>query len=64
MLYHEMLQNYLPPSIVIPFQDNNGVSACHLLPILLPKGMHREDFMAHMKTYGIQTSIHYPPVHL
>ena len=51
------------PSIVIPFQGHAGESACHLLPILLPHGMPRVSFMEAMKARGIQTSIHYPPIH-
>ncbi len=61
-LYHELLQE-LCPSVGIPFQKHPGVSACHLLPILLPEGAGREAFMEQMKSRGIQTSIHYPPIH-
>ena len=31
--------------------------------MLLPPGADRPRFMAEMKARGIQTSIHYPPVH-
>jgi dTDP-4-amino-4,6-dideoxygalactose transaminase len=62
-LYHEVLEE-LCPSVGLPFQEHPGVSACHLLPILLPQGTPREAFMEGMKSSGIQTSIHYPPVHL
>jgi dTDP-4-amino-4,6-dideoxygalactose transaminase len=62
-LYHEMLHE-MCPTVVVPFQEHAGVSACHLLPILLPEDLQRESFMAQMKAHGIQTSIHYPPVHL
>ena len=61
-LYHELL-NELCPSVGLPFQRHAGRSACHLLPILLPQGMRREDVMEQMKVRGVQTSIHYPPVH-
>ncbi len=61
-LYHELLQE-LCPEITLPFQDHPGVSACHLLPILLPEGTDRTRFMEQMKSQGVQTSIHYPPVH-
>jgi dTDP-4-amino-4,6-dideoxygalactose transaminase len=33
------------------------------LPILRPPGSNRLGFMEHMKSHGIQTSIHYPPIH-
>lgn len=62
-LYRELLAE-LCPAIAVPFRDHMGESACHLLPILLPEGSAREPFMDAMKGRGIQTSIHYPPVHL
>ena len=47
----------------LPFQDTECGSACHLFPIVLPPGMDRQAFMEGMKADGIQTSIHYPPIH-
>jgi dTDP-4-amino-4,6-dideoxygalactose transaminase len=61
-LYREFLQE-LTPEVILPFEKTVGVSACHLFPIILPKDIHREAFMERMKLAGIQTSIHYPPVH-
>jgi dTDP-4-amino-4,6-dideoxygalactose transaminase len=61
-IYREQLEE-LAPQIVVPFNKMRGVSACHLLPILLPRGSDRINFMEHMKSRGIQTSIHYPPIH-
>lgn len=37
--------------------------AHHLMPVLLPKGADRMAFAAKLKEQGIQTSLHYPPVH-
>ncbi len=37
--------------------------ACHLLPILLPEGANREEFMTGLRERGVQSSIHYPPIH-
>ncbi|MDJ0875050.1 MAG: DegT/DnrJ/EryC1/StrS family aminotransferase [Desulfobacterales bacterium] len=51
-------------ALTIPFLAPRGESACHIVPILLNDEKCRPDFMAHMKANGIQTSIHYPPVHL
>ena len=62
-LYHELLQE-LCPEVGVPFQEHPGISACHLLPILLPEGVQRESCMERMKSAGVQTSIHYPPIHL
>ena len=61
-LYHELLQE-LCPAVGIPFREHPGISACHLLPILLPVGTLREACMEQMKSRGIQTSIHYPLIH-
>lgn len=61
-LYRHLLQE-MCPDVIVPFTDHPGVSACHLMPVLLPEGARRERFMEAMKARGIQTSIHYPPVH-
>jgi dTDP-4-amino-4,6-dideoxygalactose transaminase len=59
--YRERLQGVagltLPPSSRI---EN---AACHLLPVILPPGTDRTGFMAALAEQGIQTSVHYPPVH-
>jgi len=61
-IYRDALQE-LVSQVDIPFQNHAGKTAAHLMPILLPKEMKREEFMGRMKEQGIQTSIHYPPVH-
>jgi dTDP-4-amino-4,6-dideoxygalactose transaminase len=61
-LYHDLLGE-LCPEVGIPFEKHPGISACHLLPVLLPRGIQREAFMGQLKSAGIQTSIHYPPIH-
>ena len=61
-LYHEMLQEMVP-QISLPFSTHAGISAAHLMPILLPRSANRANFMEQLKTHGIQTSIHYPPIH-
>jgi dTDP-4-amino-4,6-dideoxygalactose transaminase len=60
--YIELLQE-LTPSITIPFVNHPGLSAAHIMPILLPPGCNRVNFMEYLKLQGIQTSIHYPPIH-
>jgi dTDP-4-amino-4,6-dideoxygalactose transaminase len=47
----------------LPFRDCSGQPAYHIFPILLPEGVDRINFIEVMKLGGIQTSIHYPPVH-
>lgn len=51
-------------NVVLPFLDREGVPAFHLLPLILPQDVDRLRFMDRMKQDGIQTSIHYPPIHL
>jgi len=60
--YRDLLRESAP-EIGIPFDDHPGVSAAHIMPILLPSRTNRFEFMEHMKSQGIQTSIHYPPIH-
>jgi len=61
VFYHELLAE-LVPQVGLPFAGKQPGAACHILPVLLPEGTHRPDFMDAMKTRGIQTSIHYPPI--
>jgi len=61
-LYHREL-SIEGPGLGLPFVKHRGQSAGHLMPILLPPGKDRIKFMEHMKSKGIQTSIHYPPAH-
>jgi dTDP-4-amino-4,6-dideoxygalactose transaminase len=58
-------QNHLRqlPNLRLPFTDHTASGAFHLFPILLPPGCDRSRFMEEMKRRGIQTSVHYPPVH-
>lgn len=51
------------PELGIPFLNHPGQSAYHIMPVLLPPSIDRIVFMEHMKTAGIQTSFHYPPIH-
>jgi dTDP-4-amino-4,6-dideoxygalactose transaminase len=44
-------------------RDEYEDTAVHILPALLPPGTDRTAVMGHLKEAGIQTSIHYPPVH-
>ena len=60
--YREWLAE-LAPQVRMPFGEQRGTSCYHILPILLPVGTDRIHFMESMKVRGIQTSIHYPPVH-
>lgn len=60
--YHAQLARL--PGLRLPFAAFQGVSAHHIMPILLPPGHDRSAFMRTLRQHGIQTSIHYPAVHL
>ena len=47
----------------IPFKEYPRNSSYHLFPILLNKNVNRKKFMELLKKEGIQSSIHYPPIH-
>ncbi len=49
--------------IFIPFQNYPRGSSHHLFPVLLDKNIERDEFMRKLKQKGIQTSIHYQPLH-
>jgi dTDP-4-amino-4,6-dideoxygalactose transaminase len=50
--------------ITCPLQPIPGLrSAHHLFTMLLPDGANREDFRARLAEDGVQTSVHYEPVH-
>ena len=61
-LYRELLTE-LTPEMQLPFSETRGTSCYHIMPVLLPQNIDRARFMEGMKAQGIQTSIHYPPVH-
>jgi dTDP-4-amino-4,6-dideoxygalactose transaminase len=50
--------------VEIPFKSIFGYPAYHLFPVLLSEGSQRKAFIDCLRGLGIQTSIHYPPVHL
>jgi dTDP-4-amino-4,6-dideoxygalactose transaminase len=60
-LYHDLLAE-LTPEIRVPFRQPRGTTAAHILPVLLPEKIKRDEFMNAMKSRGIQTSIHYPHI--
>ena len=49
--------------LTVPFDGMDGDSSCHILVVVLPAGTDRESVQQAMKQHGIQTSVHYPPVH-
>jgi len=59
--YHEKLA--MLEGITLPFAHYAGISSYHLLPIVLPADEQRPGFTEFLKERGIQTSMHYPPIH-
>ena len=62
ILYRDLLAEFAP-EVQMPFSEVRGTSCYHILPVLLPPGAPRAQFMDGMKAQGVQTSIHYPSVH-
>ncbi len=58
--YWQSLRN---TSLDLPFRSARGRSAYHIFPVLLPPGHDRIAFIDQLRGAGIQTSIHYPPIH-
>ena len=50
--------------ISIPFHQSDGDPSYHLAPILVRSRSDRDRLMEELRKLGIQTSVHYPPVHL
>lgn len=61
-LYRSLFAEIIP-ELNIPFADEVMTSA-HIMPILLPEGTDKNRIMTALRENGIQTSIHYPPVHM
>ncbi|AID28222.2 aminotransferase DegT [Mesorhizobium sp. SEMIA 3007] len=61
VLYRRLIAEHCP-AVTIPFSEPR-TSAHHIMPILLPRYARRQDVIDELRTQGIQTTIHYPPVH-
>jgi dTDP-4-amino-4,6-dideoxygalactose transaminase len=48
--------------LIVPFRERDG-SAHHLAVVVLPEGVDRDRLRQLMRKQGIQTSVHYPPIH-
>lgn len=62
VLYRDLLVQDIPEAT--PTFSASWPTAAHLMTLLLPPGMDRNRIMADMRASGVQTSIHYPPLHL
>ena len=61
-IYRKELQGV--DEISIPFLKFEGDPSYHLFPILVEPPIQRGKVMERLKDFGIQASVHYPPVHL
>lgn len=52
------------PGLVLPFANAPGESAYHLFPVLLPEPVDRVALAGDLRAHGIQSSVHYTPIHL
>jgi len=59
--YRTMLTD-ICPEVGIPFSPSHP-SVHHIMAVLLPEGANRQRVMERMREAGVQTTIHYPPVH-
>jgi dTDP-4-amino-4,6-dideoxygalactose transaminase len=51
--------------LAMPFSGGDGerISSHHLAVVLLPEGADRDEVRTGLAAAGIQTSVHYPPIH-
>jgi dTDP-4-amino-4,6-dideoxygalactose transaminase len=59
--YREALKSV--PGLSVPFAGHRGESTYHIMPVLLPAGAVRQTVMESLKAAGIQSSVHYRPIH-
>jgi dTDP-4-amino-4,6-dideoxygalactose transaminase len=59
--YRRLLRTHCP-DVSVPFSMSRA-SSYHILPAILPKGTDRQLVADRMRDAGIQTSMHYPPIH-
>ena len=59
--YRQLIAEHCP-SVIVPFADP-WPSAHHLMPVVLPAAISRQTVIDWLRKRGIQTTVHYPPVH-
>jgi len=50
--------------VSVPFGASSGTTSGHILPVFTEDGAKRQAIVAALSNAGVQTSHHYPPVHL
>lgn len=61
-IYIDELRDF--PGLELPFSTYTGDTAHHLFPLLLPPSSERHQIQEQLRAAKIQSSIHYPPIHL
>lgn len=61
--YHDALDALREVAPALPASEPNAVLAHHLFAVVLEEGLDRDAFRALLHDRGVQTSLHYPPVH-
>jgi dTDP-4-amino-4,6-dideoxygalactose transaminase len=61
-LYRRLIAEHCP-AVTMPFAQAR-LSAFHILPVVLPDAEARQHVIDVLREAGVQTTIHYPPVHL
>jgi len=59
--YRQLIAEHCP-SVMVPFEAP-WPSAHHLMPVVLPTATSRQPIIDRLRKRGIQTTVHYPPVH-
>jgi dTDP-4-amino-4,6-dideoxygalactose transaminase len=59
--YRKLLEGV--DGLTMPFAGADETSAHHLAVVVLPEGVTRSGVQESMRSRGIQTSVHYPPIH-
>jgi dTDP-4-amino-4,6-dideoxygalactose transaminase len=61
--YRDRLRGH--PGVIVPYADDTVAdSSCYVMPILLRDGSRRDQVRRALgERHGVQTSVHYPPVH-
>ncbi|MDB5618258.1 DegT/DnrJ/EryC1/StrS aminotransferase family protein [Tardiphaga sp.] len=59
--YRQLIAEHCP-SVMVPFEAP-WRSAHHLMPVVLPIASNRQRIIDRLRKRGVQTTIHYPPVH-
>ncbi len=65
VVHHYYAALHRLPDVTVPFRHRppQGRTAAHILPVLLPAGANRQLVQERLRDAGVQTSIHYRPIH-